>query len=72
MNKWVEGYLWNYVSSQHKAWVKWIHLCEYCYNSTDHMTMQMFPFKALYGYDPPSFMNLLCGDSRVLNAGDML
>jgi hypothetical protein len=26
VNKWVEGYLQNYVSGQHKSWVKWLRL----------------------------------------------
>jgi hypothetical protein len=32
VNKWIEGYLMNYVSGQHKAWVKWFHLGKFCYN----------------------------------------
>lgn len=39
VNKWLEGYLRNYVSGQHKAWVRWLHLGEYCYNNTYHMTI---------------------------------
>jgi hypothetical protein len=27
VNKWLEGYLRNYVSGQQKAWIKWLHLC---------------------------------------------
>lgn len=72
VNEWVEGYLRNYVSGQLRAWVKWIHLCEYCYNSTYHMTIQMTPFRALYGYDAPSFLDLLLSDSRVSSASDVL
>ena len=37
VNKWVEGYLRNYIAGQQKAWVKCIYLCEHCYNTTDHM-----------------------------------
>jgi hypothetical protein len=25
VNKWIEGYLRNYVSGQHRAWIKWLH-----------------------------------------------
>jgi hypothetical protein len=28
VNKWVEGYLRNYVARQHKAWVRWLNLGE--------------------------------------------
>jgi hypothetical protein len=48
VNKWLEGYLRNYVSGQHKAWVKWLHLGEYCYNTTYHMSIGMSPFQDLY------------------------
>ena len=52
VNKWLEGYLRNYISAQQWAWVKWIHLGEYCYNTTYHVSIARTPFKALYGYDP--------------------
>jgi len=45
-------------------WVKWLHLGEYCYNSTYHMSIRMTPFRALYGYDAPSFMETIFGKSR--------
>jgi len=32
----------------------------------------MSPFIALYGYEAPSFVDLLFGDSRVLKAKDLL
>ncbi|XP_059078049.1 uncharacterized protein LOC131876625 [Cryptomeria japonica] len=65
VSKWVEAYLQNYISRQQKAWVRWLLLCEYCYNSTHHMTIQMTPFRALYGYDAPIFLDLLMSDCRV-------
>lgn len=65
VNKWLEGYLRNYVLEQHKAWVRWLHMGEYCYNSTYHMSFKMSPFMALYGYEAPNFADLVFGDSRV-------
>jgi hypothetical protein len=64
VNKWVEGYLRNYVAGQQKAWVRWLHLGEYCYNTTQHMSIGMSPFRALYSYDPLSFVEIAFGDSR--------
>jgi hypothetical protein len=64
VNKWVEGYLQNYVTGQQKAWVKWLYLGEYCYNTTHHMSIGMSPFKALYSYDPLTFVEIVFGDSR--------
>jgi hypothetical protein len=64
VNKWVEGYLRNYVAGQQKAWARWLHLGEYCYNTTQHMSIGMSPFRALYSYDPLSFVEIAFGDSR--------
>jgi hypothetical protein len=63
VNKWLEGYLCNYVFGQQKAWVKWLHLGEHCYNTTYHMSIGMAPVRALYGYDAP-FFDLAFGDRR--------
>jgi hypothetical protein len=60
----VEGYLHNYVLGKQKAWVKWLHLGEYCYNTTYHMSIGMSHFHALYIYDPLTFVEIVFGDSR--------
>jgi len=52
--------------------MKWLHMGEYCYNSTYHMSIQMSPFMALYEYEAPSFVDLLFGDSRGPKAKDFL
>jgi hypothetical protein len=64
VNKWVEGYLRNYVARQKKAWVRWLHLGEYCCNTTHHVSTGMTPFRDLYNYDPLSFVEIAFGDSR--------
>lgn len=69
VNKWLEGYLRNYVSAQQQAWIKWIHLEDYCYNTTYHMSIRMAPFKALYGYEPLSFIDTMLGESLTKGKG---
>jgi hypothetical protein len=64
VNKWVEGYLRNYAAGQQKAWAKCLHLGEYCYNTTQHTSIGMSPFRALYSYDPLSFGEIAFGDNR--------
>jgi hypothetical protein len=44
------------------------HMGEYCYNITYHMSIRMSPFRALYGYDAPSFVETVFGNSRVPRA----
>jgi hypothetical protein len=70
VNKWVEGYLRNYVGGQQCTWVRWLHMGEYCYNTTYHMSIKMSSFRALYGYGAPSFIDVAFGDSRVPGAKD--
>ena len=72
VNKWIEGYLKNYVTGQQKAWIRWLHLGEYCYNTTYHMSIGMPPFRALYGYNATSFMDIAFGDSRDPKAKDWI
>ena len=64
VNKWLEGYCQNYVGEQQKAWTKWLHLGEFCYNTIFHMSTGMSPFKELYGYYAPTFSDMIFGDSR--------
>jgi len=63
VNKWIEVYLRNYVAGKQKAWVKWLHLGEYFYNTTHHMSIGMPPFRALYSYDPLSFVEIVFGNN---------
>ncbi|XP_057858312.1 uncharacterized protein LOC131067364 [Cryptomeria japonica] len=72
VNKWLEGYLRNYVSEQQRAWVKWLHIGEYYYNFSFHMSIKMSPFLALYGYEAPSFVDLVFGESKAPQAKDLL
>ena len=60
----------NYVAGQQRAWIKWLHLGEYYYNTTHHMSIRMTPFKALYGYEALNFVDLVFGDSRAPMAKD--
>jgi hypothetical protein len=55
-----------------KAWVKWLHLGEHYYNTAHHMSIGMTPFRALYGYDGPSFVDLEFGDRRAPKAKDWM
>ena len=45
VNQWLEVYLRSYVSKQQKAWIKWFHLAEFCYNTTFHMSIGIPHFK---------------------------
>jgi hypothetical protein len=50
------------VGGQQHTWVRWLHMGEYCYNTTYHISIRMSPFRALYGYDARSFVETVFGD----------
>ena len=72
LNKWVEGYLRDYVTRQQRAWTKWLYLGEYFYNTTYHMSIGMSHFQALYGYEALSFADTTFRDSRSPSAKDWI
>ena len=37
---------------QPKGWHKWLSIAQWWYNSCHHSSINMSPFKALYGYKP--------------------
>jgi hypothetical protein len=54
VDKFLKGYLRNFVNDRQTQWINWLHLTEWWYNSTFHTSTKMSPFEALYGYPPPS------------------
>jgi hypothetical protein len=58
------------VSWQQHEWIKWLHLGEHCDNTTHPMSIGMSPFRELYGYDAPSFVDLVFGESKAPKAKD--
>ena len=72
VNKWLEVYLSNYVAGQQKAWLCWLHLGEYCYNTTHHISIGMTPFQALYGYEALSFSDVMFGASKAPRAKEWI
>ena len=72
VNQWLEGYLRSYVCGKKKTWIKWFHLGEFFYNTTFHVPIGMYPFKALYGYDASTFIDHIFCDSRDPKAKDWI
>jgi hypothetical protein len=60
------------VGGQRRTWAGWLHLGEHCYNTTFHMSIGMTPFRALYGYDAPTLIDLVFEESRAPKAKDWI
>ena len=72
VNKWVEGYLQNYVIGKQRAWTKWLYLGENFYNTTYDMSIGISSFQELYGYAALSFVDTNFGDNRATLAKDWI
>lgn len=51
----LETYLRYAVGEKPKTWRKWLPMAEWCYNTTNHISIKMTLFEALYGYPPTPF-----------------
>lgn len=54
LNQCVEMYLRCLANQKPNQWHKWLSMAEWWYNTSHHSAIQMSPYKALYGKDPPS------------------
>lgn len=65
VNRCVENYLRCLTSDRSTAWVKWLPLAEWWYNSTFHVSTGVTPYEALYGQTPPNLMYYAPGGTAV-------
>ena len=65
VNKGLETYLRCIAGDQLRTWFRCLSLVEWWYNSTYHSAIQLTPFEALYGYEPPLHLSYLPENSAV-------
>jgi hypothetical protein len=70
-NKVVEQYLRHYIGYHQDDWEPLLALAEYAYNSNDHVSSGMSPFKANYGFDP-TFTGIPIGDQCLPAVADRM
>ncbi|GJV03650.1 ty3-gypsy retrotransposon protein [Tanacetum coccineum] len=63
VNRCLEMYLRAFVFDEPRTWAKLLYLAEFCYNTSHHSSINMSPFKALYGRDVTSIHNYLPGST---------
>lgn len=66
LNRCLETYLRCFVNGKPKTWPQWLMWAEYWYNTSYHSTIQMTPFQAVYGREPPKLLRF--GDVPTANA----
>ena len=59
-------------SREPKKWIQYLPLAKYAYNSSYHTSIDMMPFKAVYGQDFLSPLNLCDPAIRVVASKQML
>lgn len=47
-------YLCSIAHAKPKSWSRWLPMAEWWYNTVHHSSMNMIPYRELYGKDPPS------------------
>jgi len=63
LNRYVEQYLRCLILQSPRAWVQWLPLAEWWYNTTYHSATQKTPFEVLYNQEPPIHLPYLPGES---------
>jgi IS30 family transposase len=58
VNQCLESYLRCMVFMEPKKWSSWLSPAEWWYNTNYHTSLQITPFKALYGYAPPMIIEV--------------
>ena len=72
VNQVIEDILRAYCSHEPKKWIQYLPLVEFAYNSSYHSSIDMIPFKALYGQDCLSPLNFPDPTIRVEASKQML
>ena len=65
VNKSLEQYLRTFATDKPTAWVDWLSLVVYWFNTNFHTSTETTPFEALYGYPPPRLMDYVPRTTKV-------
>ena len=65
VNKSLEQYLRAFAAAKPTAWVDWLPLAEFWFNTNFHSSTKVTPFVALYGYPPPRLLDYIPGTTSV-------
>lgn len=63
-NQGLETYLRCFAREKPRTWAQYLAWAEYSYNIAFHLAIQMSPFKAVYGRDPPTLLGFESGSTN--------
>ena len=72
VNRSLEQYLSAFAAAKPTAWVDWLPLAEYWFNTNFHSSTKVTPFEALYGYPPPRLLDYIPSTTSVEAVDDHL
>lgn len=72
VNRCLESYLCCFACDEPNQWSKYLYLAEFWYNTSFHSAIEMTPFQALYGREPPSIPHYTLGSSQVASIDSTL
>ena len=72
VNRSLEQYLQAFATTKPTAWVEWLPLAEFWFNTNFHSLTKITPFKALYGYPLPRLLDYIPGTTMVEVVDDHL
>ena len=72
VNRSLEQYLRAFAATKPTAWVDWLPLAKFWFNTNFHSSTKVTPFEALYGYPPPRLLDYIPGTTSVEAVDDHL
>lgn len=72
VKKTLETYLRCFIQGKPTTWAQWLPWAEFWYNTSIHSSTKCMPFRALYGWDPPSIIRHSAGSTQVLSLEESL
>ena len=72
VNRSLEQYLRAFAAAKPTAWVDWLPLAEYWFNTNFYSSTKVTPFEALYGYPPLRLLDYIPGTTSVEVVDDHL
>lgn len=72
VNKGLEQYLRVFAQAKPTSWFDYLGWAEFSYNTSFHTSIQMSPFKALYGREPPVIPSYIEGSTLIQALDELL